>query len=191
MSALLADAALAYAASGWSVFPCEPRGKRPLARLAPHALKDAARDLSTIARWWRLEPDANIGLSCGPAGLLVLDIDGEEGEAAIRALQGRYGTLGETPAGSGPAEEDGRSSTARGAGFRIARASLGPGWTPAPVGGYVILPPSVHPSGKRYTWRDESAIAPLPPWLRRLLTDRPIPATLRAPVEVGDGSALR
>lgn len=182
----LPGAALTYAASGWPVFPCAPHDKRPLGRIVPHGLKDATTDPERVALWWRAEPQANIGVSCGAAGLLVLDVDGAGGEAAILALQERYGTLGETRwqrTGGGGwqaffAETGGLGNTC---------GRLGPGLDTRAAGGYVILPPSVHPSGGTYIWWDESApIAPLPPWLLRLLTDWPIPATLRA-LKVGDG----
>lgn len=67
----LADAALAMAARGWCVFPCEPRGKRPLGALAPHGLKDATDDLEQVRGWWEQAPEANIGLRTGAASGLV------------------------------------------------------------------------------------------------------------------------
>lgn len=69
----LLDAALDYAARSWPVFPCEPRGKRPLGRLVPHGLKEATTDPAVINGWWAKEPEANIGLRTG-VSFDVLDI---------------------------------------------------------------------------------------------------------------------
>ena len=73
----LLDAARAYAARGWPVFPLVPRDKRPLTQ---HGVKDATTDPAQLERWWRAHPAANIGLDCGGAGLVVIDIDAHGSE---------------------------------------------------------------------------------------------------------------
>src|SRR5438093_13765127 len=84
----LGQAALAYALKDWHVFPCQPRGKRPLSE---HGLKDASRVESTIRAWWTRWPAANIG---HPTGLsVVVDVDGGQGEASLKALQEKHGAL--------------------------------------------------------------------------------------------------
>jgi hypothetical protein len=70
----LQAAALAAAEVGWHVFPCAPGSKRP-------ALKDNWQDLATtdpdrIRCWWGRQP-YNIGIACGPSGLVVIDLDAE------------------------------------------------------------------------------------------------------------------
>lgn len=78
-----------YANLGWKIMPChgviggrctckgnhpEPKdvGKHP----AINSWNSAATDnLETIRRWWREEPNYNIGVFCRPSGFLVIDID--------------------------------------------------------------------------------------------------------------------
>jgi hypothetical protein len=45
-------------------------------------------------------------------------------------------------------------------------------------GGYVIAPPSIHPSGRAYTWVDQRQLQPLPRWLLERAA-RPKPAPTR------------
>ena len=60
------DAAMSYVETfDVPVFPCEPLGKRPLARLAPNGLKNATTDKATIEKWGRAVPDANVGVVTG------------------------------------------------------------------------------------------------------------------------------
>lgn len=68
----LVRSALAAAKRGWHVFPCAAGGKRP-------ALRGNWQDLATtssdvIRDWWRRAP-YNIGIACGPSGLVVIDLD--------------------------------------------------------------------------------------------------------------------
>jgi hypothetical protein len=68
----LLRSALALAARGWHVFPCLPGGKRP-------ALRGNWQDLATtdpdqVSAWWA-RAAYNIGISCGPSGLVVIDLD--------------------------------------------------------------------------------------------------------------------
>src|SRR5690348_4808802 len=63
------DAAIAYAAVGYRVFPCRAKD-RPLVKWG----KQATTDPATITRWWRRWPDALIGAATG-RGFAVLDID--------------------------------------------------------------------------------------------------------------------
>jgi hypothetical protein len=70
--AALLRSALAAALRGWYVFPCAVGGKRP-------ALRGNWQDLATtspdqIRDWWNRAP-YNIGIACGPSGLVVIDLD--------------------------------------------------------------------------------------------------------------------
>src|SRR4051794_11746141 len=170
----LLDAALYYAGLGWSGFPCEPRGKRPFGALAPHGVKDATCDALVIRAWWRQCPDANIGLACGHL-FWVLDVDGEEGKATLAGLQSRHGALPPTVTsltGSGgwhlffglPSGRTVRNSVRR----------LGLGLDTRGLGGYVIAPPSIHPSGQAYGFAEgftpwSAPLAVAPAWLLDLL----------------------
>ncbi|WP_251059471.1 MULTISPECIES: bifunctional DNA primase/polymerase [unclassified Streptomyces] len=40
-----------------------------------HGFHAATTDLRTLREWWRIEPDFGIGVACGPAGLVVIDVD--------------------------------------------------------------------------------------------------------------------
>lgn len=143
-------AALEYSAErGWPVFPVEPRGKRPLVAGGFHS---ASTHPEAVCAWWDVHPDANIGFSPGAAGLLVLDFDRPEAETFAAEL----GLL------DVPTLE---VVTARGRHlyFRLPRGvTIGNVSTWAAAGidvrsanGYVLLPPSVHPTGHVYTWRGE------------------------------------
>ncbi|MEV4049558.1 bifunctional DNA primase/polymerase [Amycolatopsis sp. NPDC049688] len=72
----LLAAALGAAGRGWPVFPLAPRSKRPA---IPDWQQRATCDPDRIRRWWRRHPRHNVGIACGPAGLLVLDLDAAHG----------------------------------------------------------------------------------------------------------------
>ncbi len=158
----LAAQAAAYARQGWAVLPVRPRAKAPL---TAHGVKDASTRVDEVEAWWRRWPTANIGLAI-PPGLLVLDLDSPEVWQQLAALDH------ELPATA-------QAHTARGAHFwyRLAdgarnRVGLLPGLDVRADGGYVLAPPSVHPSGARYRWQvplTHGAIAPAPTWLVQLL----------------------
>lgn len=159
------DHALRYAAAGWSVFPCQSGGKRPL---TSHGQDDATTDEARIIGWWQATPDANIGIATGPSRLVVLDIDGPQGWAAFAAYP-------QDPAVEGFTIPPTRTCvTGNGAhlyyhvppGERARANTTGmDGWAGLDVrgNGYVIAPPSIHPSGHVYAWAPgHHALEPTP-----------------------------
>lgn len=180
------DAALAYAALGWPVFPvhawvdgkctcgkeCEKPAKHPQTR---NGFKDATTDERRIRAWWSRRPSANVGVSTGAAsGLAVLDIDPDHGgDESLAALLAEHGDLPETlvaRTGGG-----GRHLYFRhpGEGKRVRNSTgdLAPGLDVRGDGGYVVAPPSIHASGGSYEWTKKQAPAALPGWLLRFMME--------------------
>jgi hypothetical protein len=102
-----------------------------------------------VLAWWTSSPQANIGLATGYRSD-VLDVDGPEGEAALRELAATHGLQS-----SGPLVRTG------GGGWHYYLAPRGLGNVrPAGLahvdwrgrGGYVVAPPSRHASGHPYQW---------------------------------------
>jgi hypothetical protein len=176
----LSSAALAYAQDlGWPVFPVRPGHKSPLP--GTHGFQDASRDAGQIRAWWARWPQANIGLACGAAGLVVVDLDckhGDDGLAAWAELLSRRGLQVETVTSATPS--GGRHlffAAPPGASMRSSAKRLGPGIDTRAAGGYVLLPPSVIRGGEHpgaYTWQPAAGpgqrpFAPFPAELAALL----------------------
>jgi Bifunctional DNA primase/polymerase, N-terminal len=180
-------AALRYAECGFPVLPlhsitenggctcgktdCSSPGKHPRTL---HGLKDASIDPDIIRRWWTQWPDANIGIVTGAvSGLLVVDIDGAEGERSRDALIATHGPLPETlPARTGHGWHLYFKLPANCGSIRGSAGKLGKGIDTRADDGYVVAPPSVHASGIEYEFIggfDPQRIALAPDWLLALL----------------------
>ncbi len=179
------DAALAYGAAGWPVLPvagvssvgecgcgrsCENPGKHPLSR---HGVHDATTDRVLIGEWWRRSPGANVGIATGAvSGLIVVDLDlPKGGRESLQALMAAGRQLAPTLT----SHTGGRGLHlfyARPPGVvipntvaRLPGLAQGvPGIDLRGDGGYVVAPPSIHASGRRYRW-DRRRIVDLPSWI--------------------------
>jgi hypothetical protein len=163
------EAALAYAAQGWPVFPVSWDGKKhPLIKDWGNA---ASKDPAQIAAWWRRSPKALIGVPCGERnGIVVLDIDVKDGRNGFHTLADYFALydLPETP-----------QVFTRSGGLHVYFAcidteirnsagiyGLGPGLDIRGEGGFVVVPSP----GRGYAWHsrfnfDTVAPVPAPAWL--------------------------
>jgi hypothetical protein len=163
-------AALELNAKGWAIFPCQPRGKEPAT--ARGCLDAVANDPARINTWWGIYPDLNIGCATGAVnGFFVLDVDGDKGEASIAKLEEQHGKL--------PSTIESITSRGRHCYFRMGEhgdvrnsaGQIAPGLDIRGTGGYVLVPPSIHPSGRAYAWSVDSTdeFADAPEWLHELI----------------------
>jgi hypothetical protein len=160
-------AALKMARHGLAVFPCGARAKHPI---TPHGCKDATTDRAVIRSWWRVDPEANLGLATGAiSGIFVLDVDPDHGgEGSLASLLGCHGPLPPTVVsltGGG-----GKHLLFRHPGGECKVRNLVGFYDGLDVrgdGGYILAPPSVHPSGRRYRWAPGNSGEPAgaPGWL--------------------------
>lgn len=173
MSSLL-DGALAYARKGWPVIPLEPRGKMPITTRGIH---EATTDEDAIRMWWSNHPDANVGVATGSSsGLVVIDIDGSRGRAAWNGLS-RKG-IPETTSQQTGREDGGEQYFFKAPERKIkTREQLFAGIDIAGEGGWVVVPPSIHPSGRAYSWTTRVQPADMPDWLISIIENPPVQTT--------------
>ncbi len=161
-------AAIGYIKRGLAVFPVQPRGKEPV---TANGCKGATLDRDIADHWWTSKPDMNIGVATGDK-IFVVDIDEDKGgEASLAKLEKKHGTLPETIeviTGAGrhlwfrtPAGRVIRNSVGK------KSSDLGEGIDIRGEGGYVVVPPSIHPTGRKYEFSVDSAdtLADAPEWL--------------------------
>jgi hypothetical protein len=163
---MLLQHALALAKRGRHVFPCRPRDKVPA---TSHGCKDATVDANTIRRWWGQEPEFNVAVATGEAsGIFVLDVDGDDGEASLRQLEKQNGAL---PPSAEAITAHGRHIYFRWPDRPIANSAgkIALGLDIRAANGYVLAPPSIHPSGRAYCWSvDTAPLDAAPEWLLAL-----------------------
>ena len=175
--------AVAYARAGLAVLPLTPGGKTPLGSLVPHGKDDASSDVEQVRDWWVQCPTANIGLR-PTLGVVVLDVDPRDGGAsALVRLTRPHGGL--SPTWTAWTGGGGLHAWYRVAGPYRKRLALGVDLKGH--SGYVVAPPSLHASGRRYTWANELPVAVAPRWLAELMVQpaRLLPSTVNAGVFTG------
>ncbi len=162
----LPKAALMYAGHGIPVFPCDQTTKRPKTK---HGFRDATTNKQRITQWWRKWPAASIGIPTGSTtGVFVLDVDvsGDKiGQRSIDELVRLHGHLPDTLTvitGGGGHHYYFRMPNFN---LRNSASKLGTDLDIRANGGYVIVPPSGHVSGKIYAFHNHHDIAPAPAWL--------------------------
>ena len=182
------DAALAYAARGWEVFPAPPGTKRSY-KSAEHsngAPWGKTRDPEQIRRDWRKWPDANVGIATGiDSGIFVLDVDTPEGHdvdgfASLQKLEDEHGKLPDTLMGESPSRSRHFVFNHPGGDVYIkcSASEIAPGLDVKGDGGMVIAPPSVKPKRGRYRWINEGTpIADAPDWLLELVKRKDVTAS--------------
>jgi Bifunctional DNA primase/polymerase, N-terminal/AAA domain/Primase C terminal 1 (PriCT-1) len=184
------DAALDYVRRGWPVIPlhtvdergrctcgdaaCDSPGKHPLSQLVPNGLKNATLDQELVRLWFDRSPEPNAGVATGRRGCgwLVIDVD-VKGAADWHELERQHAlpaTIEQLTGGGG------RQLIFRRPGmFDVPALGNATGNLPDGVdvrcdGGYVVVPPSLHASGRRYEWSvdghpDEVQAVRPPGWL--------------------------
>jgi hypothetical protein len=182
-SSVLARAVADAASRGWFVFPVHPDSKIPAVKQWEAR---ATRDPEQIARWWSTRP-YNIGIACGPSGLVVVDIDVprtppqhagllDGSETLVRlaaAAGGRWPpetTVVQTPSGG----THWYFRAPDGVQLRNTQGAAGPrglGWCvdTRGHGGYVTAAGSTN-AGRRYRTINRHPVAALPDWLVTALT---------------------
>lgn len=179
------EAAARLTSLGLPVFRLRACDKRPM---RPGWQQEASTDPGMVRKLWRETPCANVGLACGPA-CWVLDVDGDEGQDALVELEVRHDRLPATPTsltGSGGLHLLFAPSPR----IRNSARRLGAGLDTRGAGGYVVAPPSVHPSGSRYAWVEgrepwSIPLAPAPGWLLDLLDPPTAPRPAPRSVQIG------
>ncbi len=137
---------------------CTERGKHPSVPFT----RDASTDPHQVAAWFTGRP-RNVGVACGPSGLLVVD---EDTDGALA----RYATsVGQT------IPDTFTVATGRGRHFYFARGGLslgnaegalkGSGVNIRGEGGFVVGPGSMHATGTLYTVTNGAEAGPVPDWL--------------------------
>lgn len=202
----LLEAALSYAARGWAVVAlhnpvkdlscscgraeCTRDGKAGKHPRTLHGLSDGTSDPEQIRRWWESFPLANIGIRTGAvSGFFVLDVDERHGgDDSLQGLKEEFGGIPQTVCSLTGAGEH-LFFEHPGSPIQNSASKLAQGLDIRGDGGYIIAPPSLHPSGRLYAWEGsgdprEVGIAKAPPWLLSAL--RAAGAQARKPSN-GDG----
>lgn len=173
--------ALAYLSYKWSIFPLCPMSKVPALRKWQQFQTTRPTE-ALVKAWWTNTPGFNIALATGAISCIVVaDCDTPEAVARYMSHKDYKPTLAVVTG-------QGMHFYHHAPGFRVNNAvRLLPDLDIRGDGGYVVAPPSVHPSGKRYHWYKRDLIQPLPGYILELVKTKenmrsaPRPNTFTAP----------
>lgn len=189
MSKEVLDAALLYAQRGWKVFPlqgivdgicccgnltCTDKGKHPPKKFLWK--REASSDVEQIKQWFTPEDHNNIAIMTGQVSeLTVLDIDMSDGKPGVDNWNRLNKEIGEpqtliAQTGSGGMHFFFKYYS----GLKTSSNTIEEGIDCRNDSGYVVAPPSLHRSGKLYSWLVpfETPLASLPAHLSQRRENR-------------------
>lgn len=174
--------ALACSERGWHVIPLLPSEKIPA--IAWKQYQQIAPTSAELQEWFA-DGDLNVGVITGAvSGLVVVDADSEQAVKTVESLI---------------ATDTLRVKTGKGQHFYFRypdghdvrnRAGILPRVDVRANGGYVVAPPSVHPSGSQYRWLNMGApVADIPHDLLQFIEGaHPKSEAVRTPTGILEGS---
>lgn len=145
----ITEAAVEYASLGWSVLPVKPQEKRPLMQNWTQYIRSKA-SVGMLQSWFDNLSGAGVGMVTGRiSNIVVIDVESTCPES-IESILRRYPTQLVSRTGSGgyhlyyqyPANVGTISN----------RVGLFEGVDLRADGGFIVLPPTIHPSGGVYQW---------------------------------------
>ena len=137
-------------------------GKHPHSRLAPHGAYSATSDSDTIASWEG--EHFNVGIALGYEGLAAIDIDDPDACAALQQLDadGEFRDMVVTRTGRGGYHFWVRSEQEVANGIMYSEETGVRLGEVRALGQYVVAPPSMHLSGRRYAFTGPSLVDEAP-----------------------------
>jgi hypothetical protein len=149
---------------GWKLFPVKAQSKKPL---KAKWQKVATDEVGQLEAWATQHRGCNWGVATGQAsGVFVVDLDGQAGIESMHQFAREGHELPETLV----------VLTARGSHLyfqwphdqviRNSAGKLAKGVDIRGEGGYVVIPPSIHPNGEQYAFKNSTGpISVAPQWL--------------------------
>ena len=152
--------ALAYIKKGFSVFPLYPKSKMPI---TANGFKNASNNEMQVRKWWKENPNANIGIATGAmsGNLVVIDFDIDED----KGINGYHSFLDYCRENKISFPETISVITGRG-GYHWyyrydsnivlnCRTGVIEGVDIRADGGYVVAPGSIHANGNKYEFEND------------------------------------
>lgn len=165
MEKIMLEYAELYLSKGFTIFPVKPKQKRPAVKWKVFQFRKPTH--AELKRWFSFRQKYGIGIVTGKiSSICVLDFDSVE---AYRETIRRG--LPETPTVKTAKGYHAYFKYPEGISNFQNRVNIS-GFDIRGDGGYVVAPPSIHPSGRRYEWiegmgLDDLPLARLPEWIMR------------------------
>lgn len=143
---------MGYCNKSWKIFPVKEKDKTPAIN---NWINLATNNKKTIVEWYKENNNYNWGLATGE--IIVIDIDPKNGGSLEdielpETLRVKTGSGGYHLYYKNSAGKDIRNSVSK----------LSKGIDIRGYGGYVVLPPSIHPNGNSYEWENEIPLSEFP-----------------------------
>lgn len=155
-----------YTDQGFYLVPIYHRGKRPHIE---DYVNNCSKDMGTIKQWVHAFPNCNWAIVPQRSGHIVIDIDSKNGGLeywkALCASNGEPQTL-RAKTGSGFHYV---FKTKKGMKYKGKIRGVG---IDTRLKNYIVVYPSIHPSGKQYVWENDLKPVEMPEWLAALLERR-------------------
>jgi len=165
-----------YVKLGFGVIPIVKETKRPC--IGIKGFLTAKPSAGDVAAWQEEFPHANVAIITGRvSGIIVVDVDGPEGKEALKGKYLPVTWIAESGRVGGgwhyyfklPADAPSIRTQVGFLHHVDIRGELG----------YVVAPPSIHATGKPYTWvyKDDVEMAELPAWIYEKMRKADKPST--------------